>query len=66
VLGITQGVAELADDLAAFEGGDELPLLEGCLGAAGGVFVIVLGCGADGGEDATVNGRKARQGFAAA
>ena len=64
--GVAQGVAELADDFAAFGGGDELPLLEGFLGAAGGAFVFVRGGGADGGEDAAVNGRKARQGLAAA
>jgi hypothetical protein len=66
VLGITQGVAELAEDLAAFGGGDKLPFLEGYLGAAGGAFEFFLTGGADGGEDATVNGRKARQRLAAA
>ena len=34
-LGVAQGVAELADDLAAFGGGDELPLLEGLPGRGG-------------------------------
>ena len=65
-LGVAQGVAELADDLAAFGGGEELPLPEGFLGAVGGAFVFVRRGGADGGEDAAVNGRKAWQGLAAA
>ena len=59
--GDAEGVAELADDLAAFGGGNQLPLPEGCLGAAGGVFVFARRGGADGGEDAPVNGRDARQ-----
>ena len=65
-LGLAQGVAELADDFAAFGGGKELPFLEGLLGAAGGAFVFGLGGGADGRQQAAVDGRNARQGFAAA
>jgi hypothetical protein len=65
VLGVAQGVAELADDLAAFGSRDELPFLEGLLGAAGGAFVFVSRGGANGRQDAAVNRRKARQRLAA-
>src|SRR5208282_6056018 len=64
--GVAQGVAELADNLAAFGGGDELPLLEGRLGAASGAFVFLRGGSADGGKEAAVNRRKAWQGLPAA
>src|ERR1035441_10347383 len=56
-LGFAQGVAELADDLTALGSRNELPLLEGRVGAAGGAFVFVRRGSADGGEDATVNRR---------
>ena len=65
-LGLAQGVAELADDLAALGGGHELPFAEGFLGAraarsySSGVAVRTRG------EDAAINGRDALQRLAAA
>ncbi len=64
-LGGAQGVAELADDLAAFGAGDQLPFTEGVVGAVGDAVVFGLGGGADGGQHAAVDGRTAGQWLAA-